>query len=290
MTDAESYTTDSPNTGFTRLVRTFHPVEWMPENAARQTNWLLRFGVLIYMIGLTASIFQWSGSSIGGIALMEWGVPAEQILIAERIGIVVLMLAALSLLIYPNTTLLLLFGIVIFAESYAMARFGGIPHAELTPLAHALRYLLPVGLMPLVVSEKLFPWKRWRLPVTSWILRIGLATVFIIHGLEALWHKASFIDLILGSAWNLAGLTLSESTATTALTVIGTVDIIVALLVLIRPWRAVLAYMCFWALVTAFARPTALGLVAYPEVLLRASHYLTPIAVWWLIHGTKGSK
>jgi hypothetical protein len=56
----------------------------------------------------------------------------------------------------------------------------------------------------------------------------------------------------------------------------------VALAILFGRWKPLLVWLCFWSTVTAFSRMTALGVGSYPEVLLRSSHILAPVALWCL--------
>lgn len=254
----------------------------------RRADWLLRITVVIFAAGLAIAIFTRNESSIGDIALMEWGLPPGQIFLWERIVVTLLFAGAVSLLFYPSSLVLIAIAGAVFAEAYAGYRSGGYAFAEYTPFAEALRYLTPLALIPLTWATVRF--EPWRSTMAAWILRVGLATVFFMHGLEALWQHPGFIDLILGSARNLFGLGLSEAVAVKLLQVIGWADLAVALLLLIRPSRPLLSWLCFWALVTALSRPIGLGFGAYPEVLLRASHILAPAALWWLLFASKSGQ
>src|SRR5690606_13547171 len=113
-------------------------------------------------------------------------------------------------------------------------------------------------------------------------LRIGIAIVFAIHGLQALGQHPWFIDLLIGSSRSMLGYRLTESNAILILKFIGCADILVAAGILAGRWRALLAWLCLWSTVTACSRMTSNGVMSYPEVLLRASHILAPVAVWCL--------
>lgn len=84
----------------------------------------------------------------------------------------------------------------------------------------------------------------------EWILRIGVFGTFFGHGIFAIGVKQAWIPMI-------TTLGFSESTATTMLPVIGTIDITVAILALVWPIRIVLIWATFWAFSTALARPIA---------------------------------
>lgn len=246
-------------------------------------NWLLRGAVLIYAAGLVVAIFTRNGSSIGEIALMEWGVSHARIFLAEKIVASLAFALALSLLLRPTSLVLAALAGLVFAEAFAGYRAGGYSFAEYTPFAEALRILTPLALIPLIISRSAFPSEAGRRAAAGWILRAGLAIVFFTHGLEAYGQAPVFIDLILGSARNLCGTSLSEPVAIKLLHLIAWVDFAVAVLVLARPSRPLLGWLFFWGLVTALSRPIALGFGSYPEVLLRASHFLAPIALWLLL-------
>ena len=82
----------------------------------------------------------------------------------------------------------------------------------------------------------------------DWILRIGIFGEFFGHGIFGLQTKASWLPYF-------ASVGISESAARTLLPLIGAMDIIVAILILIMPFRFVVAWAAFWGFVTALIRP-----------------------------------
>ncbi|MBL9158136.1 MAG: hypothetical protein JNJ70_11720 [Verrucomicrobiales bacterium] len=161
----------------------------------------------------------------------------------------------------------------LLAEACLIAKMGGVGHAEWAPAAHAMRYATPFALALLAMKE---PFGEAQVTM---LLRVSLAMVFLTHGAEALLHFPRFIDLIIGSAENLVGWRVTEAQAKSMLTAIGAVDVVAAVLVLARPTPALLWWMAAWGLITALSRMTCLGLDAYREVLLRATHFLVPLAL-----------
>lgn len=248
----------------------------------QRADWLLRIAVLIHAIGVAIALFSRNSSSLGEIALMEWGIPHPQIFLGEKVAATILVALAASVFVYPTSFALVAIAGLVFAEAYAGFHCAGHELFQYTMLAESLRYLAPLALLLLIFSRSIAPSEVWRSKAAAWILRVGLAIVFFTHGLEALRQHSGFIDLILGSARNVLGLSLTETFATRLLFVIGWLDVAVAALVLVRPSRPLLAWLCFWGLITALSRPVGLGFGAYPEVLVRAAHFLAPIAVWWL--------
>jgi hypothetical protein len=83
----------------------------------------------------------------------------------------------------------------------------------------------------------------------EWVLRIAVAGEFVGHGVFALQGKKVWIDWI----HQLTGAEIS--TAATLLMLIGFVDLLVALIILARPVRAVVLWAAFWGFWTALVRP-----------------------------------
>ncbi len=175
----------------------------------------------------------------------------------------------------PGGVLMLPAFAFLLAEACLVSRMGGVGHAEWAPAAHAVRYGTPLALALLALGDS-FGEAR-----TTLLLRACLAFVFLTHGVEALLHYPRFIDLIIGSAENLANWRITETQAKHLLTLIGAMDVAVALLVLLRPAPAILWWMAAWGLLTALSRVTSLGWDSYREVLLRSTHFLVPFALAW---------
>lgn len=84
----------------------------------------------------------------------------------------------------------------------------------------------------------------------EWILRIAVAGEFIGHGTFALQAKQGWIPYFVSVG-------ISPETAVDLLPLIGALDIILAVLVLIRPIRIALLWMALWGFWTALLRPIA---------------------------------
>lgn len=90
------------------------------------------------------------------------------------------------------------------------------------------------------------------------------------HGVFALGIKQSWIPYL-----TIAG--FSETTAATLLPLIGVMDITVALLVLIKPLRAVLAWAALWGFLTALIRPIAGEPIG--DFIERSANWAAPLAL-----------
>ncbi|OGE83119.1 MAG: hypothetical protein A2846_01165 [Candidatus Doudnabacteria bacterium RIFCSPHIGHO2_01_FULL_49_9] len=85
--------------------------------------------------------------------------------------------------------------------------------------------------------------------VVEWVLRIAVAGEFLGHGILAIGGKQSWVGW-----FSQFGVT-DTALATKLLFIVGVIDVVVALIVLIRPIRIVLLYMVIWGFWTAILRP-----------------------------------
>lgn len=85
--------------------------------------------------------------------------------------------------------------------------------------------------------------------IISWVLRIAVAGEFIGHGAFALQGKQQWIGW-----FSQFGITNPELAAQ-LLFLVGITDIVVGLIVLVKPMRPVLLWATFWGFWTALVRP-----------------------------------
>lgn len=111
--------------------------------------------------------------------------------------------------------------------------------------------------------------------LVGWILRVTVAGEFLGHGAFAIQGKQTWINWIsqlTGSGAELAGQLLFW---------VGVMDITLALLVLVKPWRPALLWMAVWGFWTALVRP----LVGEPiwDFIERWANWGAPLALYYLI-------
>lgn len=85
--------------------------------------------------------------------------------------------------------------------------------------------------------------------IIEWVLRLAVAGEFAGHGVFAMQGKAQWIGWISKMTGTDAAL------AAQILTLVGLTDILVALVVLARPFPIVLLWAAFWGFWTALVRP-----------------------------------
>jgi len=108
----------------------------------------------------------------------------------------------------------------------------------------------------------------------EWILRIALFGEFLGHGVFALQLKQSFIDMIV----NVLGISIES--ASNILLLIGTMDVAVAMLALIYPFRLILIWASLWGFITALARPLSGDPIW--DFVERWSNFGVPLALLYL--------
>jgi len=109
----------------------------------------------------------------------------------------------------------------------------------------------------------------------EWVLRIAVAGEFIGHGVFALQGRKAWVEW-----FSIFGIS-DPQTATTLLWLVGLSDVILAVLVLIKPIRIALLWMAFWGFWTALMRPIA-GESIF-EFVERWANWGAPLALLLLI-------
>ena len=114
----------------------------------------------------------------------------------------------------------------------------------------------------------------------QWVLRIAVAGEFLGHSVFALHGKAQWVNWIS----QLTG--ASPESSLQLLFLIGLLDILVALIVLLKPIRIVLLWAALWGAWTALVRP----LVGEPiwDFVERSANWGAPLALLLLRGWPKG--
>ena len=106
-----------------------------------------------------------------------------------------------------------------------------------------------------------------------WLLRVACGLEFVGHGAFGIITKVAWVPY-----FELVG--IPERWAYRLMPVVGSVDIFMGFLVLLKPIRAALLYMAVWGLWTALLRPLA-GEPVW-ETVERAPNYFIPLALLYL--------
>lgn len=114
----------------------------------------------------------------------------------------------------------------------------------------------------------------------EWLLRLAVAGEFLGAGLLALRGEADYLAPLAGA------LGLGEAFARRALVVFGALDVAVAALALLRPWRPALLYGVAWGLGAA-ALPALAPAGDVWVFLAAAPAWAAPLALWVLLGGRR---
>ena len=171
--------------------------------------------------------------------------------------------------------LYLLPAIWLLGNAHAIAINGGKSFSELAVPAHATRW----GIFLAFIFLSLRNAQSDR--IANWILRIGCALTFTIHGWEAFQLNPAFQDLLYVTCGHI-GIDLTESVCHGLLRIIGVMDLVLAISVVAVHSRPLLLWMACWGMITAASRPIALGLDAWPEFAMRLPNSAAPLLVLFI--------
>lgn len=114
--------------------------------------------------------------------------------------------------------------------------------------------------------------------IVKLILRLGIALMFTGHGILALQIRKGWIKY-------LTTVGIPEAQAPLLMQIIGVLDLIIALLTLVRPYKPVLIWAFIWALATAIIRP--LSGEPFLEFLERGVNWAAPLALLLIYYWDK---
>lgn len=111
----------------------------------------------------------------------------------------------------------------------------------------------------------------------EWVLRIGVFGEFLGHGIFALQGKPSWIK------WTQELSGMDASSAATFIFIVGVMDVVLAILVLIKPMKPALLWMAFWGFWTALVRP--LVGESFWDFVERWANAAAPLALYFFYKG-----
>lgn len=99
------------------------------------------------------------------------------------------------------------------------------------------------------------------------------------HGIGSFLDNGLYIDYIIGFVRDYTALSIKQQQAEELLTVIGIIDVTVAVLVLIKPFKALIYWVIFWGFLTALLRIVDASILNYAEFLMRVPHFGLPLVL-----------
>ena len=204
----------------------------------------------------------------------------------DRAVAVVLGLGTLLLLVprcleqSPLRHLLPVLSLWLIVEAVGATLNGGKAHSELTVLAHATRWGLPLVLWGMIRNLRRNPPAiRPSSPLTHLAVACTSLT-FAAHGWEAWTLHPPFQDLIHGFS-GVLGVRISPAGVAAHLKVIGVMDLVLAAVILVWRRPGIFLWMACWGLITALSRPVIMGLEAWPELAVRVANSGLPLLLYF---------
>lgn len=116
---------------------------------------------------------------------------------------------------------------------------------------------------------------------THYVLRIAIAMCFIGHGIFGVITKEIWCNYF-------AVFGIHKGMAYTIMPYVGIIDILLGVIMLVYPLRAIALWLVVWGLITAFLRPASGE--PFAEFIERAGNFGTPLAFMILSGGIKSFK
>lgn len=249
----------------------------------RALVWVLRAGVVLLCAGVAARALDGEGD-IGEMLIESYGWSPEAAMRLEAGGACLLL--AMAPLAFWRRAWPSLFAISAWAVLFMMAELHEEgSYREFIPGEHASRYLGPVALALLSAFPREGGIPRGRVRVSEWVLRAAAASTFVCHGVQAVVARGRFQDFLFLASERVLGMRLDPEAARAILLVVGTVDVLVAIGILVpAPMRLVAGWMAFWGLATAASRIVSYGRFGIAEALIRAIQGAVPIGLFLYWH------
>jgi hypothetical protein len=213
---------------------------------------LLRAALALQCAAAVGAILA-GGTPLNTFLFLDLGISDATVRELDRGIAGALVLAAISVLFAKGRSLFYAVAAWFALEAVLSGYNGGFFAASLAPFARAVRYLAPLALIASMSGDD---------ARAKQLLTWGTACVFAAHGLEALLLNPRFVDFLIVTVDRTSGYRMAQSFAEAQLILIGLVDVLLAILLIKRPSKAVWGYMAFWGIATALMRSVYYG----PEI------------------------
>lgn len=237
---------------------------------------VLKFTLVIYIVAFCLQLKK--GAVISSVLVVENAYSESFAFWVEKSVAFVLALCLLGVFFKPSYKLCLWL-ITIFLVGYALLSYlnGGKAFLELSLISAISKWWLPI-----LTLYAMSHYYNQKLKFSSWFLfaiQLSIFLIFMSHGLGCFSKNPLYIDYILGFFGDYTSLSVKQDQAEQLLDIIGIIDVIVAVLVLIKPFKALIYWLIFWGFLTALLRIVDASLLNYVEFLMRVPHFGLPIVM-----------
>jgi len=223
-----------------------------------------------------------TGTAINARLFMNEGFAHVDAVQLER-TLAVIAIGCVPALFIPRARVVAAAAVLVLAAllGWASADQGGYPYSAWALPAHAMRIGAPLALLLALYASHTAVLARGT--AASWLMThlvmLAAATVFLVHGIEALRAHPWFVDLTIASARRVLDARWSQSDVERLLLIVGLLDITAAVALLTVRSRVAIYWMGFWGIFTALLRVIAYGSGALGETIVRLPHGLLPLVL-----------
>lgn len=226
---------------------------WISQNPWSFFECLLWAMLVIQLLGYRMDIFA-NGSPLAKFAWIELGMDDQLAFGFDRILVLAMLILAIVAFYFKSALLCFAIAFWTFSLAAFKAYLGGEFMASYSPLALAVRIMLPVSLGLLYWARNNENSSSNTRNISVRLLEVAISLVFLIHGLEALYAHPGFIDFLIYIPKTYLGIEITEAMAKNILILIGVQDILLAAGAVFLRAKAAFMYMTFWGWMTALTR------------------------------------
>lgn len=237
---------------------------------------VLKFTLTAYIIAFCIKLNR--GAVISSVLVVENGFSELFSFWVEK-SVAILLLLCLAGMFLKTTYKISLWTISLFLVGFGLLTYanGGKAFLELSLISAFSKWWLPVLTMIAISNSYKQTFKFSR--TYRFAIQFSIFLIFLAHGIGCFLKNGVYIDYILGFFMDYTPLSLVQRQAEQLLNIIGIIDVIVAVLVLIKPFRYLLYWLIFWGLLTAIVRILDASILNYTEFLIRIPHFGLPLAL-----------
>ena len=237
---------------------------------------VLKFTLVLYVISFCLKLKK--GAVISSVLVVENGFSELFSFWIEK-SIAILLLFCLVALFFKVAYKPASWVITVFLMGYALLGYfnGGKAFLELSLLSAISKWWLPI--LTLYAMTRYF---KGQVRLSRWFvfsIQFSIFIIFMAHGIGCFLNNGLYIDYIIGFVRDYTALSIQQQQAEQLLTIIGIIDVVVAVLVLVKPFKALLYWIIFWGFLTALLRIVDASILNYAELLMRVPHFGLPLAL-----------
>lgn len=237
---------------------------------------VFRFTVVAYVIAFCLKLKR--GAVISSVLVVENGFSELFSFWVEK-SVAILLLCCLVGIFFKSTYKISLWLITVFLVFYSLLSYfnGGKAFLELSLVSAVSKWWLPILTLHAISYYYKKEFKLNGLFVFA--IQFSIFLIFLAHGIGCFLKNGLYIDYILGFFMDYTSISMKQSEAEQLLNIIGAIDVIVAVLVLIKPFKFLLYWLIFWGFLTALLRIMDASILNYVEFLIRVPHFGLPFAL-----------